>query len=63
MKNKSTGQYYFVPQTASFGIADRDVSYEELIDIICNLSFDNPKGRVSYSIEVTPQGVESTKKF
>ena len=61
MKKKS-GRYYHVPSTANLTIADRQVTYQELNEVISNLSFDAPGAVVNYSIEVCPQ-TDSVKKF
>lgn len=54
-QQQQNGIFYFIPKTANIAIADSNVTFEELQEIICNLSFDTPNATVNYAIEVCPQ--------
>lgn len=50
--NSRQGKYYHLPENAKVIVSEKGVSYQDLTEMICNLTFDAPGATINYSIEV-----------
>ena len=53
------GIYYFLPKESIVTVEEKDATLEQLTEVICNLSFDNPSARVNYRLELIPENIQN----